>query len=129
MGEGERQTGQDQDLIEEIESFRSVLEREYEQKIAEVNKKRDEMLKTIQEMYIKKMGSLVEELDEQERKALSQAGNLEQTYKEKAERLIEEIDKSKLIESILHDISKELWPGLDDQNETFLSKGRSMDVT
>jgi len=129
MGEGERQTGQDQDLIEEIESFRSVLEREYEQKIAEVNKKRDEMLKTIQEMYIKKMGSLMEELDEQERKALSQAGNLEQTYKEKAERLIEEIDKSKLIESILHDISKELWPGLDDQNETFLSKGRSMDVT
>ncbi|HPU68169.1 MAG TPA: hypothetical protein PLD08_00550 [Acetomicrobium flavidum] len=129
MGEGERQTGQDQDLIEEIESFRSVLEREYEQKIAEVNKKRDEMLKTIQEMYIKKMGSLVEELDEQERKALSQAGNLEQTYKGKAERLIEEIDKSKLIESILHDISKELWPGLDDQNETFLSKGRSMDVT
>ncbi|HPP14064.1 MAG TPA: hypothetical protein PK968_02590 [Acetomicrobium flavidum] len=129
MGEGERQTGQDQDLIEEIESFRSVLEREYEQKIAEVNKKRDEMLKTIQEMYIKKMGSLMEELDEQERKALSQAGNLEQTYKGKAERLIEEIDKSKLIESILHDISKELWPGLDDQNETFLSKGRSMDVT
>ncbi len=129
MGEGERQTGQDQDLIEEIESFRSVLEREYEQKIAEVNKKKDEMLKTIQEMYIKKMGSLVEELDEQERKALSQAGNLEQTYKGKAERLIEEIDKSKLIESILHDISKELWPGLDDQNETFLSKGRSMDVT
>lgn len=129
MGEGERQTGQDQDLIEEIESFRSVLEREYEQKIAEVNKKRDEMLKTIQEMYIKKMGSLMEELDEQERKALSQAGNLEQTYKAKAERLIEEIDKSKLIESILHDISKELWPGLDDQNETFLSKGRSMDVT
>jgi len=127
MGEGERQTGQD--LIEEIESFRSVLEREYEQKIAEVNKKRDEMLKTIQEMYIKKMGSLMEELDEQERKALSQAGNLEQTYKGKAERLIEEIDKSKLIESILHDISKELWPGLDDQNETFLSKGRSMDVT
>ncbi|SIN63060.1 hypothetical protein SAMN05444368_0310 [Acetomicrobium flavidum] len=127
MGEGERQTGQD--LIEEIESFRSVLEREYEQKIAEVNKKKDEMLKTIQEMYIKKMGSLVEELDEQERKALSQAGNLEQTYKGKAERLIEEIDKSKLIESILHDISKELWPGLDDQNETFLSKGRSMDVT
>ena len=129
MGEGERQTGQYQDLIEEIESFRSVLEREYEQKIAEVNKKRDEMLKTIQEMYIKKMGSLMEELDEQERKALSQAGNLEQTYKGKAERLIEEIDKSKLIESILHDISKELWPGLDDQNETFLSKGRSMDVT
>lgn len=129
MGEGERQTGQDQDLIEEIESFRSVLEREYEQKIAEVNKKRGEMLKTIQEMYIKKMGSLMEELDEQERKALSQAGNLEQTYKGKAERLIEEIDKSKLIESILHDISKELWPGLDDQNETFLSKGRSMDVT
>ena len=129
MSEGERQTGQDQDLIEEIESFRSVLEREYEQKIAEVNKKKDEMLKTIQEMYIKKMGSLVEELDEQERKALSQAGNLEQTYKGKAERLIEEIDKSKLIESILHDISKELWPGLDDQNETFLSKGRSMDVT
>lgn len=129
MGEGERQTGQDQDLIEEIESFRSVLEREYEQKIGEVNKKRDEMLKTIQEMYIKKMGSLMEELDEQERKALSQAGNLEQTYKGKAERLIEEIDKSKLIESILHDISKELWPGLDDQNETFLSKGRSMDVT
>jgi len=129
MGEGERQTGQDQDLIEEIESFRSVLEREYEQKIAEVNKKKDEMLKTIQEMYIKKMGSLMEELDEQERKALSQAGNLEQTYKGKAERLIEEIDKSKLIESILHDISKELWPGLDDQNETFLSKGRSMDVT
>ncbi|HOP87128.1 MAG TPA: hypothetical protein PKY69_00540 [Acetomicrobium flavidum] len=129
MGEGERQTGQDQDLIEEIESFRSVLEREYEQKIAEVNKKRDEMLKTIQEMYIKKMGSLVEELDEQERKALSQAGNLEQTYKGKAERLIEEIDKSKLIESILHDISKELWPGLDDHNETFLNKGRSMDVT
>lgn len=129
MSEGERQTGQDQDLIEEIESFRSVLEREYEQKIAEVNKKRDEMLKTIQEMYIKKMGSLMEELDEQERKALSQAGNLEQTYKGKAERLIEEIDKSKLIESILHDISKELWPGLDDQNETFLSKGRSMDVT
>lgn len=127
MGEGERQTGQD--LIEEIESFRSVLEREYEQKIAEVNKKKDEMLKTIQEMYIKKMGSLMEELDEQERKALSQAGNLEQTYKGKAERLIEEIDKSKLIESILHDISKELWPGLDDQNETFLSKGRSMDVT
>ncbi|HOJ81612.1 MAG TPA: hypothetical protein PLR17_00825 [Acetomicrobium flavidum] len=129
MSEGERQTGQDQDLIEEIESFRSVLEREYEQKIAAVNKKGDEMLKTIQEMYIKKMGSLVEELDEQERKALSQAGNLEQTYKGKAERLIEEIDKSKLIESILHDISKELWPGLDDQNETFLSKGRSMDVT
>ena len=129
MGEGERQTGQDQDLIEEIESFRSVLEREYEQKIAEVNKKKDEMLKTIQEMYIKKMGSLMEELDEQERKAISQAGNLEQTYKGKAERLIEEIDKSKLIESILHDISKELWPGLDDQNETFLSKGRSMDVT
>ena len=129
MGEGERQTGQDQDLIEEIESFRSVLEREYEQKIAEVNKKRDEMLKTIQEMYIKKMGSLMEELDEQERKAISQAGNLEQTYKGKAERLIEGIDKSKLIESILHDISKELWPGLDDQNETFLSKGRSMDVT
>lgn len=129
MGEGERQTGQDQDLIEEIESFRSVLEREYEQKIAAVNKKGDEMLKTIQEMYIKKMGSLMEELDEQERKALSQAGNLEQTYKGKAERLIEEIDKSKLIESILHDISKELWPGLDDQNETFLSKGRSMDVT
>ena len=129
MGEGERQTGQDQDLIEEIESFRSILEREYEQKIAEVNKKRDEMLKTIQEMYIKKMGSLMEELDEQERKALSHAGNLEQTYKGKAERLIEEIDKSKLIESILHDISKELWPGLDDQNETFLSKGRSMDVT
>lgn len=129
MGEGERQTGQDQDLIEEIESFRSVLEREYEQKIAAVNKKGDEMLKTIQEMYIKKMGSLVEELDEQERKALSQAGNLEQTYKGKAERLIEEIDKSKLIESILHDISKELWPGLDDHNETFLNKGRSMDVT
>ncbi len=129
MSEGERQTGQDQDLIEEIESFRSVLEREYEQKIAAVNKKRDEMLKTIQEMYIKKMGSLVEELDEQERKALSQAGNLEQTYKGKAERLIEEIDKSKLIESILHDISKELWPGLDDHNETFLNKGRSMDVT
>lgn len=129
MSEGERQTGQDQDLIEEIESFRSVLEREYEQKIAAVNKKGDEMLKTIQEMYIKKMGSLMEELDEQERKALSQAGNLEQTYKGKAERLIEEIDKSKLIESILHDISKELWPGLDDQNETFLSKGRSMDVT
>ena len=129
MSEGERQTGQDQDLIEEIESFRSVLEREYEQKIAEVNKKRDEMLKAIQEMHIKKMDSLVEELDEQERKALSQAGNLEQTYKEKAERLIEEIDKSKLIESILHDISKELWPGLDYHNETFLNKGRSMDVT
>lgn len=129
MGEGNRQRGHDKDLVKEIESFKSNLEQEYQRKIAEVNKKRDEMLKTIQEMYIRKIDSLIEELDEQESRALSQAENLEQVYKEKAKYLIEEIDRSKLIESILNDISKELWPSLHDNNEPYADKGRGMNIT
>ena len=49
---------------------------------------------------------------EEEKITLLQAEKLEKRYKVMAEDLIAKINKSKLIESILHEISGDLWPNL-----------------
>jgi len=106
------QVSEDVGFMEEIESFKDSLDQEYERRIAEIDKKREEILRQIQEMCAKKMESFQEELKEEEKRALLQAEELEKRYKIMAEDLVKEINKSKLIESILHDISGDLWPNL-----------------
>ncbi len=107
-----KQVSENGDFMEEIESFKDSLDQEYERRIAEVNKKREEILRQIQEMCAKKMESFQEKLKEEEKITLLQAEKLEKRYKVMAEDLIAKINKSKLIESILHDISGDLWPNL-----------------
>lgn len=106
------QVSENGDFTEEIESFKDSLDQEYERRIAEIDKKREEILRQIQEMCAKKMESFQEELKEEEKITLLQAEKLEKRYKIMAEDLVKEINKSKLIESILHDISGDLWPNL-----------------
>ena len=110
--EKESQVNKDIGFMEEIESFKDTLDQEYERRVAEIDKKREAILSQIQEMYAKKMESFNEELKEEEKRALLQAEELEKRYKIMAEDLVKEINKSKLIESILHDISGDLWPNL-----------------
>ena len=110
--EKESQVNKDIGFMEEIESFKDTLDQEYERRVAEIDKKREAILSQIQEMYAKKMESFNEELKEEEKRALLQAEELEKRYRIMAEDLVKEINKSKLIESILHDISGDLWPNL-----------------
>ncbi len=110
--EKESQVNKDIGFMEEIESFKDTLDQEYERRVAEIDKKREAILSQIQEMYAKKIESFNEELKEEEKRALLQAEELEKRYKIMAEDLVKEINKSKLIESILHDISGDLWPNL-----------------
>lgn len=110
--EKENQVSKDIGFMEEIESFKDTLDQEYERRVAEIDKKREAILSQIQEMYAKKIESFNEELKEEEKRALLQAEELEKRYKIMAEDLVKEINKSKLIESILHDISGDLWPNL-----------------
>jgi response regulator RpfG family c-di-GMP phosphodiesterase len=110
--EKENQVSKDIGFMEEIESFKDTLDQEYERRVAEIDKKREAILSQIQEMYAKKIESFNEELKEEEKRALLQAEELEKRYRIMAEDLVKEINKSKLIESILHDISGDLWPNL-----------------
>ena len=44
------QVSENGDFTEEIESFKDSLDQEYERRIAEIDKKREEILRQIQEM-------------------------------------------------------------------------------
>jgi len=101
------------DLAEEVESFKNLLEIEYKQKLAEVNKAREETLKQIQEMYMKRMELFKQKLQKEDEALSLQAHELETKYQDLAKNLTGKIDKPALLETIMSEISQDLWPNLE----------------
>lgn len=105
------------DLTEELESFKNLLEIEYKQRIAEANKTREETLKQIQETYAKRMELFKQELKKEEETLSLQAHELETKYQDLAKDMTGKIDKPGLIDAIISEISQDLWPNLDRGSE------------